>query len=160
MREREFSTKEVSAILGIPYPTLDRWIAAGAVVPDVPADGIGTRRRFLLGDVILAELARVLKEHHLTLPAIAAIAEAVRTHWRPGDPFGAMLVSPDGGLVLGGLPSDPFQLWPDAAKERDAWPLRDPDKAGGFGAILFRVDMTQLARQVEKQVAEFGGKKT
>lgn len=149
MRERGFTAKEVAELIGVPYTTLDRWIAAGAVVPEVQAEGTGSRRRFTFRDLVLAELAHVLKDHHMVLEDIAAIAAEARRNWRDEDP-GALLVSPDGGLVLGGLPA--FGQLPLG----DGWLLRDPDKPGRFGEILFQVDLSAIARRMQERAAEMG----
>jgi excisionase family DNA binding protein len=147
MRESEFTTKEVAQLINVPYTTLDRWIAAGAIVPEVQAEGTGSRRRFTFEDLILAELAHVLKEHHLTLPDIAKICEVARQHW----PTNALLISPDNGLVLGELPISAENLETPLG---DGWIWRDLDKPDHPPEVLFHVDLNAIRRRMQERITE------
>jgi DNA-binding transcriptional MerR regulator len=154
MTEREFTSKEVAELIGIPYPTLDRWLAGGVITCEVPADGTGSRRRFSFRDLVLASLANTLTEQRLRLEVIGAIVGAVRAHWQTDDPADAGLieVSPDGGTVaMGGLPSDPFDGKP-RERERDGWLIRDDEKERGFGALVFLIDVAKLARALRERI--------
>lgn len=155
---RTWSTKETAEIVGMPLSTLDSWVALGVIRPEVPARGRGTGRKFVFRDVVLVEVARVLASHSVALEAIGAIVGGIREHWPGGDPAdaGAILVSPDGGtLVIGGMPGDPFD--PEStrqAAERGGWTIRNPDKAVGLGELMFRVNVTSIARRLQERIAE------
>ncbi len=83
---REFGSSEVARLTGIPYQTLDRWITEGYLTCELPAEGVGSRRRFSFRDVVLAKVARALKEHRLPMAAVKGILEAIRQNWRDEDP--------------------------------------------------------------------------
>ena len=63
--KRDFGTKDVIRLAGIPYQTLDRWLKAGYLTAEVPAEGTGSRRRYSFREVVLAVVARTLQEHGL-----------------------------------------------------------------------------------------------
>lgn len=63
MTDRVFSTKEVSQILGISQRQAIDWAERKLILADVqPAEGLGSRRRFSYGSVLVAKLALELRK--------------------------------------------------------------------------------------------------
>lgn len=153
MRQQEFTAKQVARAIGVPYATLDRWVAARAVIPEVEAEGTGSRRRFTFRDLVLAELAHVLKERRMVLEEIAVIAEEVRRNWTSDDPA-------DAGTVLVNFDGEPVAVWsmlddPSSGnpppKERDGWPMTDRYRPG---ESLFLIDVSAIGRRMAERVAK------
>jgi DNA-binding transcriptional MerR regulator len=59
---RYLTSGEVCEAVGIPMPTLNKWVSEGAVVPAIPSNGTGQQRRFSLAQVLAISLGRWLRQ--------------------------------------------------------------------------------------------------
>lgn len=77
---------------GITYSQLDRWATSGLVVPEKPAEGSGTRRRFSERDIAMLKIVKWLADIGITPATIRRIAKAIR---EAEEIRGYLLIGPD-----------------------------------------------------------------
>lgn len=86
MPRHDLSSTEVSRLVGMPYQSLDFWLRSGIVACDVPADGIGSRRRYTVADLTAVLIAHHLKQIGLPMAAARNLNALIREHWVDLDP--------------------------------------------------------------------------
>ena len=135
----DLTSTQLSRAVCIPYQTLDFWLRTGIFACDVPASGIGTRRRFTVNDITLTLIIHQMKQDGHRMAAARNVVGALRQQWTDDDPEHA-------GCVLTTAPLDPT-----AARWFPAWlPLRswlDATIAGREApAFYFALDARVPAR--------------
>ena len=83
MAERNFFTgytaKQVTAITGVSYQTLNHWAKTGLVEPSIArAAGTGTERIYSFGDLIALKLAVELRKSGVTTRALRKVVEFLK----------------------------------------------------------------------------------
>ena len=62
----DYSTRQVAALAGLPYNTIDRWERSGLISSTVAAAGYGSRRRWSGDDVErLVRIGDVIRQAHV-----------------------------------------------------------------------------------------------
>jgi DNA-binding transcriptional MerR regulator len=152
---RDFGSTEVTRLTGIAYQTLDRWISEGYLTCETPADGTGSRRRFSFRDVVLAIVARTLKEHGLPLTFQKEILGGIRRNWQDEDPAHA------GYLAVKLWYNVSSAVWfenrvqlADAVTMADSAKIGNGDKPEPWTGVFVVVDVTHLASQALAEIEE------
>lgn len=155
MPKQDFSSTEVAKLAGIPYQTLDFWVREKVVAPDVPAEGIGSRRRWMKRDVVFVILARTLKDQGVPMHSIRALVSSVRMGWTDDDPenAGVLIVRSwnPGTLAVHCRLDDQFAARVDMMMKSKV----TPDKSTG---LLFIVNVAHFARETYAQLDALRGK--
>lgn len=75
-KKESFTTRQASAIAGIPYRTIDHWARTSLIVPSIEeAHGTGTERRYSFNDLVSLRVARELRTAGVSMKSLQ---EAVR----------------------------------------------------------------------------------
>jgi DNA-binding transcriptional MerR regulator len=94
---RQYSTREVADIAGLPVPQIRRWARAGLVAPTKDAQG---RWRYSFQDLALLRTASKLLAGKLTPHRVTRALRLIREQQPPGRPLSAVRIVVDGRRVL------------------------------------------------------------
>jgi tetratricopeptide (TPR) repeat protein len=94
---REYSTREVAEIAGLPERQVRRWAGAGLVAPAKDAHG---RWRYSFQDLALLRTARKLLDAELTPTRVTRALRLIREQLPAGRPLSAVRIVVDGRRVL------------------------------------------------------------
>lgn len=71
-----FTGPQVSAVIGIPYATLDSWVRTGFFIPSLAqASGRGTRRLYSLYDLVVLQVINVFRNHGVNQKVLGFLIE-------------------------------------------------------------------------------------
>lgn len=108
---REYSTREVAEIAGLPAAQIRRWARAGLVTPH--KDGRG-RWRYSFQDLALLRTAKKLLEAPLTLNRVTRTLRLLRAQLPPGRPLSAVRILVNGSRVI---VKDRLASWEPASRQ-------------------------------------------
>lgn len=94
---RDYSTREVAEITGLPVPQIRRWARANLVTPTKDAQG---RWRYSFQDLALLRTASRLLAAKLTSNRVTRALRLIREQLPPGRPLSAVRIVVDGPRVL------------------------------------------------------------
>jgi tetratricopeptide (TPR) repeat protein len=94
---RDYSTREVSEIAGLPADQIRRWAKAGVVTPTKDARG---RWRYSFQDLALLRTAARLLEEKLSLNRVTRTLRSLRDQLPAGRPLSAVRILVDGQRVV------------------------------------------------------------
>jgi tetratricopeptide (TPR) repeat protein len=108
---REYSTREVAEIAGLPAAQVRRWARAGLVTPH--KDGRGCWR-YSFQDLALLRTARKLLDAPLTLNRVTRTLRLLRAQLPPGRPLSAVRILVNGSRVV---VKDRLASWEPASRQ-------------------------------------------
>jgi len=103
MDGKGYTTRQVTAITGVPYQTLNLWAKTHLIAPSVAqASGTGSERIYSFNDLIALKLALELRRAGVSTRALAKIVKFLRSNDGLDNPLAEarLVVTPDDVVLV------------------------------------------------------------
>jgi len=76
-----FTAKQVRALTGIPYQTLNTWVKTGFITPSVSdTSGMGNKRLWSFQDIVAIKMAVMLRQGGVSQQALKKVVSYIQTY--------------------------------------------------------------------------------